>query len=118
MPDGVAVPAGQRPDAHAGIMMPFDDRQAEAARATAALLDGASPGAMVPLPLLNLLDLAPENGSHGGGRRIVHGRTRTDPTSPRDRLLLIVEAMAPNPSPADGERGRRRAAEVWAGPSG
>lgn len=118
MLDSFAVPAGQRLNADAGIMMPFDDRQAEATLSAAALLDEASPDAMVPLALFNRFDLAPEDWSHCGEHRIVYGKNRTNPASPLNRFLLIFEAMVPNPSPADGERGCRRVAEFWAGLSG
>ncbi|MES2666514.1 MAG: hypothetical protein V4712_10470 [Pseudomonadota bacterium] len=110
--------APARLNAEAGVFMPLDVRPAEAGLSAAALLDEASPDAMVPLALFNRLDLAPETWSSCGEYRIVYGKNRVDPTNPTNRFLLIFEAMVPNPDPAAGEAGCRRVSEFWAGLSG
>jgi hypothetical protein len=101
----------------ASVLMPFSDRNGEAALNASDLLDESSAVGMTPLALFNRFDLAPEDWSHCGEYRIVYGKKNP---AFQQRFLLIFEAMLPNPqfvpgNPAASEAGCRPVAELWAG---
>ena len=116
MLDSFRVPTGKALNAAAGVLMPFDNRAEADKLIPEQMLDESSPQAMKPLALFNRFDLAPDNWAHCGEHRIVYGKQNPDPFP--NRMLLIFEAMVPNPQPSAGEAGCRRVAEFWAGLSG
>jgi hypothetical protein len=67
---------------------------------------GANQDAYVPVGLVNRFDLAPKSGANCGQHRVVFGKV-SGQTSPFDRMLLIFEAVLPNPqaTPADPNPG-------------
>jgi hypothetical protein len=69
--------------------------------------------AYVPIGLFNRFDLAPPDGSDCGQHRIVYAK-QTGQTAPRDRNLVIFEAVVPNPTPRRGIMGCQKLVEAWA----
>jgi hypothetical protein len=89
-------------------------RDGEKAPTAADLLDDTSAQRMVPVALFNRLDLAPADHSHCGEYRIVYAKS-----GPKDangkigfdkRMLLIFEAVLPNP---DLTGDRKQCEAVW-----
>ena len=72
-----------------------------------------NPEAYLPIGLSNRFDLAPADGSHCGEHRIVYAR-RAGIANLRQRNLVIIEAIMPNPHPQQGLKGCRKLAEHWA----
>ena len=72
-----------------------------------------SPCAFIPIGLFHRFDLAPPDGAHCGEHRIVYAK-RTGIASATDRVLVIFEAIQPNPHPQQGLRGCRRIVDAWA----
>lgn len=65
-------------------------------------------GFYMPVAAVNRLDLAPANGGNCGEYRLVYGA--------RDREhFVIVEAVLPNPAPAQGLGGCKGVADFWTG---
>jgi hypothetical protein len=73
-----------------------------------------NPNSFIAIGLFNRFDMAPANGANCGEYRIAFAK-RSGVTNPRDRLLVIVEAVLPNPTPALGLEGCRPVANFWAG---
>lgn len=69
--------------------------------------------AYIPIGLFNRFDAAPEDGSHCGEHRIIYAK-QTGQIDPRDRNIIIFEAVVPNPKPRQGLQGCRRLVEEWA----
>jgi hypothetical protein len=86
---------------------------AEGAQATCDPFAPESPCAYVPIALVNRFDLAPENGDHCGEYRIVYAK-RSGILTSTDRVLLIFEAIMPNPQRFRGLEGCREIARFWA----
>ena len=61
-----------------------------------------------PIALFNRFDLAPVDGSHCGEYRIIFGMQGVP-----GRVLLILEAQLPNPTPECGLESCRPVAELW-----
>ena len=74
---------------------------------------GTNPNELVPIAVVNRFDLTPGDGSNCGEYRIVYAR-RAGMTDPRDRNLIIVEAILDNPHPQQGLKGCRKIVEFWA----
>ena len=74
---------------------------------------GVNPHEYVPIGLFNRFDLAPGDGSHCGEHRIVYAR-RAGITVNRERVLVIFEAVMPNPHPLEKLKGCKKVAELWA----
>src|SRR5215472_13938720 len=55
----------------------------------------------VTLGVVNRFDLAPKSGSNCGEYRIVFGKL-SGQTQPHNRMLIILEAVLPNPNPSAG----------------
>ncbi len=66
----------------------------------------------IPIGLVNRFDLAPKNGATCGQHRIVYGK-RSGLTNIFDRVLIIFEAVLPNPTPAAGLVGCLPVAQFW-----
>ncbi len=73
-----------------------------------------NPNSFIAVGLFNRFDMAPTNGANCGEYRIAFAK-RSGVTNPRDRLLVIIEAVLPNPTPALGLEGCRPVANFWAG---
>jgi hypothetical protein len=93
---------------------PYDCRPppSEGAQATCRSFDDPA-CAYIPIGLFNRFDLAPDDASHCGEHRIVFAK-KTGQDAPRDRNLVIFEAVVANPNPRQGLQGCRRLVEAWA----
>ncbi len=65
-----------------------------------------------PVALVNRFDLAPADGSNCGQYRIVFGKN-SGKTNLADRMLLIFEAVLPNPNPSAGLAACRAVPQFW-----
>jgi hypothetical protein len=95
-----------------GLRMSLDQRPGEAQLNAADLLDPTKPTGLIPIGLFNRLDLAPDHWGYCGEHRIVYSFKSG---AAGGRLLLIFEAIVPNPRPDQGEAGCRPVANFWAG---
>lgn len=92
---------------------PYDCRPSPSEGAQASCSSFDDPAcAYLPIGLFNRFDLAPEDGAHCGEHRILFAK-QTGQAAPRDRNLLIFEAVLANPSPRQGAQGCRRLIEAW-----
>ncbi len=66
----------------------------------------------VTLGLVNRFDLAPRNGANCGQYRIVYGKL-SGQANAFDRMLIIFEAVLPNPDPTAGLAGCLPVAQFW-----
>jgi len=76
----------------------------------------SGPQSFIPLGLVNRFDLAPANGANCGQYRVVFGMDggkTGQAVDGVDRLLIIFEAVLPNPKPADGLTGCLPVAQFW-----
>ncbi|HEX6245239.1 MAG TPA: hypothetical protein VFZ61_30160 [Polyangiales bacterium] len=93
---------------------PYDCRPAPSEGAQDACRSFDDPAcAYIPIGLFNRFDLAPDDAAHCGEHRIVFAKM-SGTTTPRDRNLVIFEAVVKNPFPRLGEQGCRRLIEAWA----
>jgi hypothetical protein len=94
-------------------------RDGEKALTPADLLDDASPSRMVPVALFNRLDLAPADHSHCGEYRIVYAKSGPKDANGRmlfdQRMLLIFEAVLPNPDPSGDRKQCEAVWRLWSG---
>jgi len=76
--------------------------------------DGGTPNpdSYVTTGLVNRFDLAPNNGANCGQYRVVYGKL-SGKTNIFDRMLLIFEAVLPNPNPSEGLLGCLPVAKFW-----
>ena len=68
----------------------------------------------VPIGIVNRFDLAPKNGANCGQYRVVYGK-RSGLTNAFDRVLIIFEAVLPNPTPTAGLAACLPVAQFWDG---
>jgi len=73
-----------------------------------------NPHAFIAIGLFNRFDMAPASGANCGEYRVAFAK-RSGITNPRDRLLVIFEAVLPNPRPDLGLEGCRPVASFWNG---
>jgi hypothetical protein len=100
-----------------GLPMHVDLRPREAALDPKKLLDPHDPTGLVPVALVNRLDLAPDDWSNCGEYRIVYSFKEPIPVTPRaavptSRFFLIFEARTENPQ-GTGFEGCRATANFW-----
>jgi hypothetical protein len=76
--------------------------------------EGTGQDTYVPIALVNRFDLAPSNGANCGQYRIVFGK-RSGLTNALDRVLIIFEAVLPNPNPKAGLAACLPVAKFWDG---
>jgi hypothetical protein len=99
------------------LPMPVDLRPFEAALDPKKLLDPGDPMGLVPVALVNRLDLAPKDWSNCGEHRIIYSFSRPFPAQPTEsmpsgRMYLIFEARTENPR-GQGFEGCRATADFW-----
>jgi len=75
---------------------------------------GTGPDGYVPLGLVNRFDLAPASGANCGQYRVVFGKI-SGKTAFNDRMLVIFEAVLPNPNPSGGIAACLPVAQFWDG---
>jgi len=75
---------------------------------------GTGPDGYAPIGIVNRFDLAPASGSNCGQYRLVYGKN-SGKTAFNDRMLLIFEAVLPNPNPAAGIAACLPVAQFWDG---
>ncbi len=75
---------------------------------------GTGNDAYIPVAIVNRFDLAPKSGSNCGQYRVVYGK-RSGLTNGFDRVLIIFEAVLPNPTPAAGLVACLPVAQFWDG---
>jgi hypothetical protein len=92
------------------LAMPVDVRPGEADLPPAALLDAES---MKIIGIFNRFDRIPADGTHCGSARLVYGMPSNDGNTPS--MILLFDAVVPNPALAQGREGCRVVAEFWAG---
>jgi len=73
---------------------------------------GAGADGYSPVGIVNRFDLAPKNGSNCGQYRLVYGKN-SGKTQFNNRMLLIFEAVLPNPNPAAGLTACLPVAQFW-----
>jgi hypothetical protein len=66
----------------------------------------------LPIGIVNRFDLAPKNGANCGQYRVVYGK-RSGLSNGLDRVLVIFEAVLPNPTPAAGLVACLPVAQFW-----
>ncbi|HWL86954.1 MAG TPA: hypothetical protein VNO21_14190 [Polyangiaceae bacterium] len=74
---------------------------------------GTDDNGYTPIGLVNRFDLAPQDGSSCGQYRVVFGKN-SGKAQIFDRMLLIFEAVMPNPNPSAGIAGCRAVPQFWA----
>jgi hypothetical protein len=89
-------------------------RDGEKGVTPADLLDDTSASRMIPVALFNRLDLSPADHSHCGEYRIVYAKSGPKGANGKigfdQRMLLIFEAVLPNP---DSSGDRKQCEAVW-----